>query len=271
MKLDFHAHFNVNDPGEIRNYVEACKKNETVTAIVGGSNYGGYDYVSNEEVIRHCKEYSAWLIPVAKLELWDKPDPSEVRKWADAGAKGFKCIYPYYEYDHDLYMPVYEEIEKTGLPVLFHTGNYRPHPADAVFRRPVLRNMHPITLDRIARSFPNMNIVMAHLGTSVFRELAMEIVKIHRNLYFDLAGCGAFWGVSPHDLANLFQGETSYRTDSSAYRKMIFGSDSYINKTGTQTQALDAYRRIICQNRISDEDAAMIMGGTAASWMGIKL
>lgn len=269
--LDFHAHFNLNDPELVKKYVANAEKNEAIVAFSGGLHYGGHDFLPNEEVIKLCNEYPDILIPLVKIDLWDTPpDPSEARKYADMGAKGFKFIYPYYEYDHESYMPLYEEIEKLGLPVLFHTGNYRPSEADIKFKRPILKNMHPINLDTIARSFQKLHIVMAHMGTSLFRELAAEMVKMLPNLYFDLAGCGAFYGVTYRDLARMLEYENGRDVTCNNFRKLVFGSDSYINYTNTQDNAIEAYTQIIKRNNLPEDIAKGIQGGTVASWLGIK-
>lgn len=273
MHLDFHAHCNSADPALVRAYVENCEKNDTVAALSGGLRYGGHDFLPNEAVIRLCGEYPDTLLPLAKIDLWDTPpDPAEARRLADLGARGFKFIYPYYGYDHDSYMPLYEELEKLGLPLLFHTGEYRPSRADAQYRRPVLENMMPIRLDAVARSFPDLHIVMAHLGTALFREMAAGLVKLHPNLYFDLAGSGAFLGVSPEELARLLRPPVFSRDSEGTYfRKMVFGSDSYITIPVIQTEALQACRQILFLNRIGPDDRHAILGGTAASWMGLNL
>ncbi len=273
MYLDFHAHCNSGDPSLVRSYVENCEKNDTLAALSGGLHYGGHDYLPNEEVIRICREYPHNLVPLAKLDLWDTPpDPAELRRLADLGARGGKFIYPYYGYDHESYMPVYEELERLGLPALFHTGEYRPNSADVKFRRPVLENMMPLRLDAIARSFPNLHMVMAHLGTELFREMAAGLVKLHPNLYFDLAGSGAFLGVSPVELSRLLKPAVFTRdTEGVHFRKMVLGSDSYITIPVIQTEAIQAYRNLLLLNRISPEDKAAILGGTVASWMGLKI
>ena len=273
MNLDLHSHCNSGDPAEVLEFVRNSEKNDTVTALSGGLHYGGHDYLPNEEVIALCKKYPQTLVPLVKIDLWDTdPDVSLVRKYADMGAKGFKFIYPFHGYDHDSYLPVYEEIEKIGLPVLFHTGAYRPNSADVQYRRPVLENMSPLRLDRIARSFPDLKVVMAHLGTRMFRQLAAELVKLHDNLYFDLAGCGNFLDVSPAELAELLKVPVFTRdSDGSFFRKMVFGSDSYIKIPVIQTEALQAYQNLLFLNRVSKEDQEAVMGKTVASWMGIKL
>ena len=273
MNLDIHVHCNSGDPDEVRIFVENSEKNDTLTALSGGLHYGGHDYLPNEEVIKLCSKYPNNLVPLVKIDLWDTlPDISLVRKYADMGAKGFKFIYPYYGYDHESYLPVYEEIQKIGLPVLFHTGAYRPNSADILYRRPVLENMEPERLDAIARSLPDLKIVMAHLGTRMFRQEAAELVKLHANLYFDLAGSGNFMDVSPAELAELLKPAVFTRDkDGTQFRKMVFGSDAYIKKPITQTKALESYLNILLLNHLSPEDKEAIMGKTVASWMGINL
>ena len=151
MKIDFHTHCTVDDADKIREFVRVYEEHDVIACLSGGLMYGEHDYVPNDEVIRICAKYPGRLYPLAKIDLWDHaPDPSILYDYAEKGVKGFKFIYPYYEYDHDFYMPVYREAEKIGLPVLFHTGDFRPGKADVIHQRPFLRNMDPIALDRIA-------------------------------------------------------------------------------------------------------------------------
>ena len=106
MRIDFHAHCDISDPGKIREFVQTYEAHDTVACLVGGSLYGGHDMVPNEEVIKICSRYPDRLLPMAKINLWDKtPDIGQLHNYAEKGVKGFKFIYPYYEYDHDLYMP----------------------------------------------------------------------------------------------------------------------------------------------------------------------
>jgi hypothetical protein len=51
---------------------------------------------------------------------------------------------------------------------------------------------------------------------------------------------------------------------------MVFGSDSYIKIPVIQTEALQAYSMHLLLNQITGEDKENILGGTVASWMGLK-
>lgn len=271
-RLDLHVHCNSNDPALLDTLAETCRANETIICLSGGLRYGGHDYLPNDEVIEICKKYPDCFLPLAKLDLWETADPAEVYHYAEKGVKGFKCIYPYYEYDHDIYMPVYEAAEKCGLPLLFHTGNYRPSPADEVYRRPVLKNMHPINLDRIARSFQNLKLVMAHMGTRIFQQEASQYLKMLPNLYTDLGGCGQWLRLQPEDMVEMFKPDTvEFDPSMKNYRKLVLGSDAYVTHPGIITAGADNYLRILRRIGVPQEIINDILGKTVASWMGIEL
>jgi predicted TIM-barrel fold metal-dependent hydrolase len=271
--LDFHAHCNSSESTLLRKFAETYEAGNAIAVLSGGLRYGAHDYETNEKVITVCREYSGLFVPMARIDLWDTPpDPAQVHYYAELGAKGFKFIYPYHEYDHDIYMPLYAEIEKIGLPVLFHTGNFRPSEADIVWQRPVLKNMNPLNLDRIARSFQKLQIVMAHLGTSVWRHEASELLKMHENIYADLAGSGSWQGLSAEELAVCFRPyihpfDPEYRN----FRKLIFGSDAYVSYPAVMPAARQHYEMMLSKLGLPQGIRDGIMGETAASWLGIAL
>ena len=271
-RLDFHVHFNSADPGQIDRFAAECRRRSTIAALSGGPRYGGHDYIPNEQVLAFCRQHSDCMLPLAKLDLWDQTDIAQVQRYVEAGFRGFKCIYPYYEYDHDLYMPIYEAVEKSGLPMLFHTGNFRPSPADIVYRRPVLRNMEPVCLDRIARSFQKLHLVMAHLGTTVWRHEAAEYIKIHKNLYADLAGSGSWKALSAAELASLMKPWLPGGTPAYAnFAKLVYGSDAYIDHPHLIGETQDCYDALLADNEIPAEIRKAVMGKTVAGWIGIQL
>ena len=268
MDIDFHAHFDSGDPELVRKFVENCEKNNCRAAMSGGLHYGAHDYLPNDQVIDFCNQYKDVLIPMVKLDLWDKEvDLGELRRLADRGAKGVKCIYPYYAYDHDLYMPFYEECEKLGLPILFHTGNYRPNEEDKISRRPILTNMDPLRIDRPARAFQDLKIVIAHLGTTFWRIQAAELTKMHANVYADLGGCGSWQALSAEELMALFRPPVFLCRDFVKYfRKLVFGSDCYVTVPGVQTKGKLHYEQIISKLGLPEDARNDIMGTTVASW-----
>ncbi len=271
LKIDYHVHCDSDDPALIRQLVELYAGKETMAALSGGPRYGAHDYTPNEQVIKICREYRELLMPIARIDLWDiPPDPALIHHYAELGVKGFKFIYPYYEYDHDSYMPLYAEIEKTGLPALFHTGNFRPSEADIKWQRPVLKNMAPLNLDRVARSFQKMNIILAHLGTTAWRQQAAELLKMHANIYADLAGCGSWQALSAEQLAELLCPYIPVlNLDARYFRKLIFGSDAYVTRPMVMPDAMQHYELCIRKLGLPEDIAKGIMGQTVASWLSL--
>jgi len=79
----------------------------------------------------------------------------------------------YFIDDPDLALPVIEEIAKTGKAIAFHIGS------DAY------EFTHPFRLGKIAEWFPEMTILMVHMGGVAFADLSsacIEIAARHSNI-----------------------------------------------------------------------------------------
>ena len=270
MKIDFHTHCDSTDPKHLREFVDLCEQLETRACIFSTGPRSDHSYVPNEAVMAAAKQFPNTLIPFAFVDLWDHVDCRCIKAYAQAGFKGLKCTSPFYPYDHDLYMDVYEQAQKLNLPIVFHTGAYRPNKTSAINRRPVLTNMQPLMIDRIARSFQDLKIVIAHMGTRIFRNDAAEMIKMHTNVYADLAGFASFASISPSELAKLLAQPTVEIDDSfEHFKKLIFGSDGYMSNTRQLTEAQKWYPSLL--ERVGAPQAIQnaIMGHTAASWLDV--
>ncbi|MCP4246165.1 MAG: amidohydrolase [bacterium] len=74
---------------------------------------------------------------------------------------------------------IYEAAVEKGLPILFHSG---PHFAP----RCKLEYARPLLLDEVAREFPTLKIVIAHLGYPWIDETLVLLAK-HANVYSDIS------------------------------------------------------------------------------------
>lgn len=120
---------------------------------------------------------------------------------------------------------VYELAERYGLPILFHQG------ASPVREAP-LKYAHPLLMDEIAMRFPELRIVMAHLGHPWQRETIVTIRK-HPHVYADVSA--------------LFYRPWSFyeglrlATEWGALGKLLLGSDFPI---ATPAETIDGLRRV---------------------------
>src|SRR5690606_5179353 len=105
--------------------------------------------------------------------------PEAVDRYAAQGFKGYKITNPRAAYDDEAYFPIFERMERTGMPLLAHTGILLRFPVPAGTR--VNSNwMRPICLDPVLRSFPKLNIIGAHLGVP-WHEEASSMARMHPN------------------------------------------------------------------------------------------
>ena len=133
------------------------------------------------------------------------------RARADLGLKGIK-LGPNYQVFDPLGEPalrVYALAERHGLPVLFHQG------ASPVREAP-LRYAHPLLMDEIAIRFPELRVVMAHLGHPWQRETIVTIRK-HPHVFADVS-------------ATFYRPWSFYEglrlaTEWNVLDKLLFGSD----------------------------------------------
>ncbi len=98
-----------------------------------------------------------------------------VTQW---GARGVK-LYPgtgFLPADREVY-PIYERASAWKVPVLFHMG-HQPAP----FKNE--GNFHPSTLLRVLVDFPNLVVIVAHMGFSFWRDL-IALGKVRENVMCD--------------------------------------------------------------------------------------
>jgi len=76
-------------------------------------------------------------------------------------------------------MTVYAEAAQSGLPIVFHAGVH-------VSAATKLEYAHPMLLDEVAREFPTLKIVVAHLGYPWLEETIVLLEK-HANVFAEIS------------------------------------------------------------------------------------
>jgi len=207
------------------------------------------------------------LIGFGDVRLDDPQALELIEKFHAAGFRGLGEISgPLKDFHDKSYWPIYERAEKYGMILLFHTGivnRTNPSvPADISVDR-----MRVTTLDNIARRFPKLTLIGAHLGNPDY-SWAAEIARWNPNIFFDLSGStlikkqedytffkSIFWWssvASPH----------TPKAAGSAFEKIVFGSDVFGGDLDEFDRELDRYRRMLDACGVSAEAQANIFGGT---------
>ncbi|MGO8789079.1 MAG: amidohydrolase family protein [Terriglobia bacterium] len=207
------------------------------------------------------------VMGMGQIELDDPLALELVDRFHAAGFRGLgELSGPLKNYDDRSYWPIYERAEKYGMVILFHTGIVNRTQPDIPSDISVDR-MRPTTLDGIARRFPKLTLIGAHLGNPDYA-WAAEVTRWNPNLYFDLSGSSlikkqddpTFWKsifwwsgiVSPHTPANA----------PNAFERLVFGSDVFNGELEEFDRALERYHKMLDACGVPKASQDMIFAGT---------
>ena len=122
-------------------------------------------------------------IDVGDIERSIEALQAAVQDWGCKGVKFQTLLQHCYPDERRLY-PVYEKCSELGLVVLFHSGAVAftkefgiPH---------ITKYAHPLNADEVAFDFPEMSIILAHMGGNYFYE-ALIMAEKHDNIFLDTA------------------------------------------------------------------------------------
>jgi predicted TIM-barrel fold metal-dependent hydrolase len=200
----------------------------------------------------------------------DLDDPRAIEYVDEFHAAGFRGLgeleTPLKQFYDPSYWPIYERAEKYKMIILFHTGivmRVNPDiPVDVSIER-----MRVTTLDGVARHFPGITLIGAHLGNPDYA-WAGELARWHPNLLFDLSGStliktqnnyaffnSIFWwsGIeSPH----------TPKSAASAFEKVVFGSDVFGGDLEEFDLALARYHKMLDTCAVPKSAQDNIFAGT---------
>ena len=144
------------------------------------------------------------LIPVVAADPWaldSEEGQAHLREMVTAGgARGIKVhpVLQRFSMDERRMYPIYETCRDLGVPVIAHAGPSQTGPQLA----------EPRAFADVLRAFPDLPIVLAHLGGGAWRQ-ALEIARAFPNAHFDcceiLAWTGATNAPDDEQLARLIR------------------------------------------------------------------
>jgi len=142
---------------------------------------------THEAVAQLIEDYPDLIIGFGYIRL-GVDEPRVVDELRDLGFRGLKTISPTDNYDSKAFYPIYERAESFNMPMLFHTGQLFRAPGMGSREEDVsTARMMPWMLDPIARAFPKLTLIGAHLGSPSFAEAAW-VARWNENVYWDLSG-----------------------------------------------------------------------------------
>lgn len=118
-------------------------------------------------------------------------------------------IYQNFYPDDRMYFELYAKADELGIPILWHQGT-------SFVPEGFLDASRPAALDPIARAFPGLKMVIAHMGHPWIAE-CIALVRKNTNMYMDLSALGG----RPWQFYNAMVLSMEYGVT----HKILFGSD----------------------------------------------
>ena len=174
-----------------------------------------------EEILEIISEEDK-LIPLGSVSMskFSKKDLRKLNSLLKKGAiRGIK-LYPGYEYvyPNDKKLdPVFRLCEKSGFPLMIHSGDTASFSKDAR-----VKFSHPLAIDDIAVKFPKLKIIIAHLGNPWTDDCA-ELLQKNDNVYADISGF--FYDLKYARYNKLAARKINDVTAFAGGSKLLFGTD----------------------------------------------
>jgi predicted TIM-barrel fold metal-dependent hydrolase len=182
----------------------------------------------NDATATFVRAFPDKLIGFMALHPFDADVMDEFERCrTDLNMKGVKLGANYQIFDplETRALAIYEAAQKHNLPVLFHNGT-------SPVRTAPIRYAHPLLTDEIAIRYPDLKIIMAHLGHPWQVDTAV-VVRKHPNVYTDMSANFyrpfSFW-------EQMIKAREWNITD-----KILFGTDFPVTN---MQESIDAFRNI---------------------------
>jgi len=184
----------------------------------------------HDAISAYAKAYPQKIIGFMSIDP-NQPDAIEEmdRCHRELGLRGIKMspVYQDYHPSDEKARRVHRHAERLGLPILTHAA-FQSIPSTK------MEWANPLLYDPVAREFPDLKIILAHMGLPWFQE-TMVMVRKHKNVYAD---------ISPGFFPGWFYQALSMFQEFGMMHKLLFGSDFPI---ATPEQVIASLRNV---NRI---------------------
>ncbi len=278
--LDFvTARFAPDDPAQVRDGTierlvremdEAGIEKTVILALDAGigfrSSLTARDY--NDYVAAIVREHPERIIGFAGIDPRRRQEAVvELERCFEMGLRGLKLwtLTGFYA-DDESYYPLYEKVAELKMPMLIHTGMGPPGT--------YMKFNRPIYVDKVAVDFPEIPIIMAHVGDPWVDEAIAVLLK-NPNVYVDLSAWEPTAKFAPFVLCQTL---AKIRMACGGLHKVLFGSDwplfTPVLSLGEWVQSIRSLTmppplQMMGFKDFSDSERVMILGGNAARVLGL--
>lgn len=233
--INVHGHLRHDQdiPARIKNW--QVWNVERFVCLCLDSRWSSKGYYTNEDYLANRSKFGEIIIGFASVGIHESEGidgAKDIERYKNQGFSGLKFHTPSRPLSDEIYFPIYETAQALNMPMLIHTGYVAPIESDGHAGVDSM-NMRPYTLDRVARTFPNLKIIGAHLG-SPHHDEALQMIHGHPNIYFDFSGGGGskrhvrkiLSAMLPHPGLATNMADPQENPALSWFEKLCFGTDN---------------------------------------------
>jgi len=213
---------------------------------------------SNEWLLEEVKPHRDRLIAIGSVSplLPDQPSLAQLEEWLATGTIAGLKFYVGYEHFYpgdDVLAPYLALLSTFKRPAIFHSGDLYNKAVGAK-----LKYAHPLAIDDAAVAFPDLPIVIAHMGYPWVTDAA-QVCSKNANVYTDLSGL-VYESFTERDIART---ERLLQTflEISTPDKLLFGTDWPISD---QQNYVESIQRVV-----GTEIQDLVFHKTAESLFGL--
>jgi predicted TIM-barrel fold metal-dependent hydrolase len=232
-----------------------------VPGISGGAgDTSWYDGNINDAVATFVAAHPERLISFMALHPHDAGCMDELERCrTDLGMRGIKLGANYQNFDplEARALAIYDQAQRLGLPIMFHQGT-------SPVRAAPIRLSYPLVMDEIAIRYPDLKIIMAHVGHP-WQVDTCVVIRKHPNVYADIS-------------ANFYRPYSFWEqmvkaTEWNVLDKLLFGTDFPVTTVQETIDHMRAINQIVEGTRlprVSEEKIEEIIHRDSLSLLGLN-
>lgn len=200
---------------------EQYRERQMMAVLMNGTDetITGLKPIPNDFVAEAVKRHPDVFLGFGIIDPWQgELARKEIQRCKELGLHGLGEFNParqhFFPNDTRFY-PLWEEAERQGLPLLFHSGYAAAGSGTPGGRGVKLKYTEPIYLDDVAADFPDLKIISAHPSWP-WTAQNLAIARHKPNFYIDLSG----WA------PKYFPAELVQHVNSLIQDKALFGTDA---------------------------------------------
>lgn len=231
------------------------------SVVISDNHRNQKDGIDTDSLIALSKQYPQLIIiGEVRFDRWDKEQQDKLQRQLLSGEIHGVKLYPgyqnFYPFDERLF-DLFSFCEKENKPIIVHTGLLNTDAPGSI------KQPQPIHIDDVAQKFPNLKIVMAHMGYPWITDCAAVMYR-NKNVYCDFSAFfPEYQHIAEKDIQSFIREMQTFKSIFGNFKKCLFGTDFPLY---SQKEYIDAARQVA----FTEEEKELVFSGNAIKVFGLK-